>query len=75
MPKGAHKNTFTILGVEATGRKGLKSQEYLDIPSLCTSSRTGCIGVKNSPLFLSQPKRGRRYDKFYIKINIRAMAR
>jgi hypothetical protein len=31
--KGSRKNKFAILGVEATGRQGAKTQEYLDIPS------------------------------------------
>jgi len=68
MPKGSQKDTFTILGGEATGRKGLKSQEYLHIPRLCTGIRTGCIGVQNGKLFLSEPKLSRNYDKFYTKI-------
>jgi len=29
------------LGVEAPGRQGVKSQEYLDISRFCTGSRTG----------------------------------
>jgi hypothetical protein len=29
--------------------------EYLDIPSFCTGNRTGCIGVQNVTLFLSEP--------------------
>jgi hypothetical protein len=43
------------LGVEALGRQGAKTQEYLDIPSFRTGSRTGCIGVQNVTLFLSEP--------------------
>ena len=31
--KGSRKNKFAILGVEAPGRQGAKTQEYLDIPS------------------------------------------
>jgi hypothetical protein len=31
--KGSRKNKVAILGVEATGRQGAKTQEYLDIPS------------------------------------------
>jgi hypothetical protein len=30
---GSRKNKFAILGVEAPGRQGAKTQEYLDIPS------------------------------------------
>jgi len=29
--------------------------EYLDIPSFCTGNRTGCIGVQNGKVFLSEP--------------------
>jgi hypothetical protein len=31
--KGSRKNKFPILGVEAPGRQGAKTQEYLDIQS------------------------------------------
>jgi hypothetical protein len=34
-------------GVEAPGRQGTKMQEYLDIPGIRTSSRTGFIAVQN----------------------------
>jgi hypothetical protein len=53
--KGSRKNKFAILGVEAPGRQGAKTQEYLDFPIFRTSSRTGCIGVQNVALFLSEP--------------------
>jgi hypothetical protein len=43
------------LGVEAPGRQGAKTQEYLDIQSFCTSRWTGCIGFQNVELFLSEP--------------------
>jgi hypothetical protein len=33
------------LDVEAPVRQGVKMQEYLDIPSFRTGSRTGFIGV------------------------------
>jgi hypothetical protein len=54
-PKGSRQNKLVILGVEAPGRQGGKSQEYLDIPISCAGSRTGCIGVQNDTLFLSEP--------------------
>jgi hypothetical protein len=44
-----------ILGAEAPGRQGAKSQEYLDIPIFCTGSRTGSIGIQNDTIFLSKP--------------------
>jgi hypothetical protein len=31
--KGSRKNKFSILGVEAPGRQGAETQEYLEIPS------------------------------------------
>ena len=46
---------LVTMGVEAPGRQGVKLQEYLDIPSFRTGSRTGCIGVQNVTLFLSEP--------------------
>jgi hypothetical protein len=52
---GLAKNKLVILGVEAPGRQGVKSLEYLDIPRFCTGSRTGCISVQNGQLFLSEP--------------------
>jgi hypothetical protein len=42
------------LGVEPLDRQGAKTQEYLYIPSFRTGSRTGCIGVQNVTLFLSE---------------------
>jgi hypothetical protein len=48
-----------LLGAEAPGRQGVKSQEYLDISRFCTGSRMGCIGVQNGKLFLSKPLRPR----------------
>jgi len=44
-----------IFGIETPARQGVKSQEYLDIPSFYTGSRTGCIGVQNRQFFLSEP--------------------
>ena len=38
MTKGSRTNKFAILGVEASGRQGVKAQEYLDIPSIATQS-------------------------------------
>ena len=32
-PKGSSKNKLAILGVEAPGWQGSKTEEYLDIPS------------------------------------------
>jgi hypothetical protein len=52
--KGSRKNKFAILGVEAPGRQGAKTQEYRDIPNFRTGSRTGCIGVQNVMSFLSE---------------------
>jgi hypothetical protein len=46
------------LDVEALGRQDVKTPEYLDIPSFHTSNRTGCIGVQNVTLFLSEPLDG-----------------
>jgi hypothetical protein len=43
------------LGIEAPGRQGAKTQAYVDMPSFRTGSRTGCIGVQNDTLFLSEP--------------------
>jgi hypothetical protein len=43
------------LGVEAPAWQGAKPQEYLDIPSFRIGSQTGCIGVQNVTLFLSEP--------------------
>jgi len=43
-----------ILGGEAPGRQGVKSQLYLYIPSFYTGSRTGCADVPNGKLFLSE---------------------
>jgi hypothetical protein len=31
---GSREDKFAILGVEAPGRQGAKTQEYLDIPSI-----------------------------------------
>ena len=50
---GLAKNKWVILGVEAPGRQGGKSQEYLDIPRFCTGSRTGDIGTHNGQRVLS----------------------
>jgi hypothetical protein len=44
-----------ILGVEVHERRGVKSQEYLDIPRFYASSRMGCIDVHNDVLFLIGP--------------------
>ena len=44
---------LVTMGVEAPGRQGVKLQEYLDIPSFRTGSRTGWIGVQDVMLFLS----------------------
>jgi hypothetical protein len=44
-----------FLGVEAPSQQGVKSQEYLDNHRFYTDSRTGCAGVKNGKLFLSEP--------------------
>ena len=43
------------MGDEAPGRQGANTLECLDIPSFCTGSQTGCIGVQNVKLFLSEP--------------------
>jgi hypothetical protein len=43
------------LGVEAPGWQGAKTQEWLDIPSFHTVSRTGCTGGQNMTLFLNEP--------------------
>jgi hypothetical protein len=43
-------------GVEAPGRQGAKTLEYLDIPGIRTSSRTEFIAVQNRKLFLSEPR-------------------
>jgi hypothetical protein len=40
--KGSEKNKVAILGVEAPGRQGAKTQEYLDIPSFRNTD--GCFG-------------------------------
>ena len=53
--KGSRINKFEILGVEAPGRHGVKTQEHLDISSFRTNGRTGCIGVQIVTLFLSEP--------------------
>ncbi len=37
--KGSRKNKFTILGVEAPVWEGVKTQEYLDIPSFRNAAR------------------------------------
>jgi hypothetical protein len=55
-PNGSRKNNFAILGVETPARQGAKTQEYLDIPGIRTSSRTGFIAVQNRKLFLSEPR-------------------
>ncbi len=39
------------MGVEALGRQGVKLQDYLDIPSFRTGSRTGWIGVQDVTLY------------------------
>jgi hypothetical protein len=36
-------------------RQGVKTPEYMNIPSSCASSRTGCIGVQKVTLFYSEP--------------------
>jgi hypothetical protein len=44
------------LGVEAPAWQGAKTQEYLDILSFRNAAgQTGCIGVQNVTLLLSEP--------------------
>jgi hypothetical protein len=43
------------LGVETPGWQSAKTQEWLDIPSFHTVSRTGCTGGQNMTLFLNEP--------------------
>jgi hypothetical protein len=62
LPLGSQKNKLIILGIEATGRQGAKTQAYVDIPSLLTGSRTGCIGVQNDTIFFSEPLSPRAFN-------------
>jgi len=40
------KNRFAILGVEAPGRQGVKTLEYMDIPSFRTVARRDASASK-----------------------------
>jgi len=64
--EGSWKNKLVILDIETPGRKGVKSHEYLDIPNFCTASRTGCIGVQNVKLVLSEPLWRRPWQRLSI---------
>jgi hypothetical protein len=44
--KGSRKNKFAVLGVEASGRQGAKTEEYLDIPCYRNAARRDAATVK-----------------------------
>jgi hypothetical protein len=52
---GSRKNKVVIMGVEALGWQGVKSQRYRYIPAFCTGRPMGFIGIKNAQLFLNEP--------------------
>lgn len=51
---GLAKKMLVILGVEGSGRQGIKPNEYQDVTRCCTGSRTRCTDVQNGQLFLSE---------------------
>ena len=56
MPKGSRKNKFAILGVEAPGRQGAKTQGYLDIPSFRNTVGRDASASKMLSYFWVSPK-------------------
>jgi len=44
-PQGSRKNKFAILGVEAPGWQGVKTQEYRAYSEFSQRSQAGCIGA------------------------------
>jgi hypothetical protein len=48
-------NKLVFSGIEAPDPQGANSQEYLDIPRICTAAGRDASALENAKLFLSKP--------------------